>query len=154
MQDGGKEIEVGYKLAADAGVALDDILSRSQNVGKQVVQISRAAQELQGLSSGMVDAIDRINRIVEQNATATQEMATSSGRVSKAVEITTDVAEDTSAASQEVSANVEEMSAQAEEVLAAAQSLTETAEDLDKTLALFTTNRGAGIAKAATRISR
>ena len=154
MQDGGKEIEVGYKLAADAGVALDDILSRSQNVGKQVVQISRAAQELQGLSSGMVDAIDRINRIVEQNATATQEMATSSGRVSKAVEITTDVAEDTSAASQEVSANVEEMSAQAEEVLAAAQSLTETAEDLDKTLALFKTNRGAGIAKAATRSSR
>ena len=154
MQDGGKEIEVGYKLAADAGVALDDILSRSQNVGKQVVQISRAAQELQGLSSGMVDAIDRINRIVEQNATATQEMATSSGRVSKAVEITTDVAEDTSAASQEVSANVEEMSAQAEEVLAAAQSLTETAEDLDKTLALFKTNRGAGIAKAANRSSR
>ena len=154
MQDGGKEIEVGYKLAADAGVALDDILSRSQNVGKQVVQISRAAQELQGLSSGMVDAIDRINRIVDQNATATQEMATSSGRVSKAVEITTDVAEDTSAASQEVSANVEEMSAQAEEVLAAAQSLTETAEDLDKTLALFKTNRGAGIAKAATRSSR
>ena len=151
MPDGGKEIEVGYKLAADAGVALDDILSRSQNVGKQVVQISRAAQELQGLSSGMVDAIDRINRIVEQNAAATQEMATSSGRVSKAVEITTDVAEDTSAASQEVSANVEEMSAQAEEVLAAAQSLTETAEDLDKTLALFKTREGTGFAKAANR---
>lgn len=150
MQVGGKEIEVGYKLAADAGVALDDILARSQNVGKQVVQISRAAQELEGLSTGMVDAIDRINRIVEQNAAATQQMATSSGRVSKAVEITTDVAEDTSAASQQVSANVEEMSAQAEEVLAAAHSLTETAEDLDKTLALFKTS-GSSHAKAATR---
>ncbi len=154
MQDGGKEIEVGYKLAADAGVALDDILARSQNVGKQVVQISRAAQELQGLSSGMVDAIDRINRIVEQNATATQEMATSSGRVSKAVEITKDVAEDTSAASQEVSANVEEMSAQAEEVLAAAQSLTETADDLEKTMALFKTDEGRGFARGAGRSVR
>ncbi|MDM7998623.1 MAG: methyl-accepting chemotaxis protein [Dehalococcoidia bacterium] len=151
MQVGGKEIEVGYKLAADAGVALDDILARSQNVGKQVVQISKAAQELEGLSSGMVEAIERINKIVEQNAAATQQMAASSGRVSKAVQVTTDVAADTSAASQEVSANVEEMSAQAEEVLAAAQSLTETAEDLDKTLALFKTAGNTGPSRTASR---
>jgi len=140
MQEGGKEIEVGYTLAADAGVALDDILARSENVGKQVEHISAAARELQELSGSMVEAMERINRIVEQNAAASEQMTASSGKVSKAVKITADVAEDNSAASQEVSASVEEMSAQVEEVLAAAQSLTDTADDLEKTMSLFNTD--------------
>jgi methyl-accepting chemotaxis protein len=154
MQEGGKDIEVGYKLAADAGVALDDILARSQNVGKQVEQISRASRELQGLSSGMVETIDRINRIVEQNAVATQQMTASSGKVATAIEVTASAAEDNSAASQEVSASVEEMSAQVEEVLAASQSLTETADDLEKTMALFKTGDTAAAVKAASRSTR
>ncbi len=132
MKEGGREIEVGYKLAADAGVALDDILGRSGRVGKQVEQISRAARELQDLSSGMVEAIERINRIVEQNAAATQEMMASSGAVSRAVESTAGVAEENSASSEEVSASVEEMSAHVEEVLAAVQALTDMADDLER----------------------
>lgn len=143
MQDGGKEIEVGYKLAADAGVALDDILGRSERVGRQVEQISRAARELQDLSSGMVEAMDRINRIVEQNAAATQEMMASSGTVSRAIESTAGVAEENSAASEEVSASVEEMSAHVEEVLAAAQSLTDTADELERSMAAFKTDESA-----------
>jgi methyl-accepting chemotaxis protein len=154
MQEGGKDIEVGYKLAADAGVALDDILARSQNVGKQVEQISRASRELQGLSSGMVETIDRINRIVEQNAVATHQMTSSSGKVATAIEVTASAAEDNSAASQEVSASVEEMSAQVEEVLAASQSLTETADDLERTMALFKTGDTAAAVKAASRSTR
>jgi len=149
MKEGGKEVEVGYKLAADAGVALDDILGRSQRVGRQVEQISRAARDLQELSSGMVEATDRIKRIVGQNAAATQEMTASSGAVSGAIESTAGVAEGNSAATEEVSASVEEMSAQVEEVLAAAQSLTDTADDLKKTMALFKTDEGAATAKAA-----
>jgi len=149
MHEGGKDIEMGYKLAADAGVALDDILGRSERVGRQVEQISRAARELQELSSGMVEAIDRINRIVEQNAAATEEMMASSGAVSKAVESTAGVAEENSAASEEVSASVEEMSAQVEEVLAAAQSLTDTADELERSMAIFKTDGGAATDKAA-----
>ncbi len=139
MKEGGKDVEVGYKLAADAGVALDDILARSQTVGRQVGQISRAAQELEGLSSGMVEAIDRISRIVEQNAAATMQMTTSSGTVTKSVESTAGVAQENSAAAEQVAASVEEVSAQVEESLAAAQSLTETADDLEGTMALFKT---------------
>jgi methyl-accepting chemotaxis protein len=140
MQEGGKEVEVGYRLAADAGVALDDILARSERVGRQVEQISRAARELEALSTGMVEAMDRINRIVEQNAAATDEMMESAGVVSKAVESTAGVAEENSAASQEVSASVEEMSAQLEETLAAAQSLTDSASEMERSMAAFKTS--------------
>jgi methyl-accepting chemotaxis protein len=137
MQQGSKDVEVGYKLATDAGGALDDILDRSRSVAKQVERISVAAQDLQGLSSGMVEAIDRINRIVEQNAAATEQMTQSSGVVSKSVETTASVAEENSAASQEVSASVEEMSAQVEETLAAAQSLADMSEEMERAVAAF-----------------
>ena len=141
MQQGSKDVEVGYKLAADAGGALDNILDRSRSVAKQVEQISVAAQELQGLSSGMVEAIDRINRIVEQNAAATEQMTESSGVVSKSVEATAGVAEENSAASQEVSASVEEMSAQVEQTLAAAQSLADMSEEMERAVAAFNVGR-------------
>jgi methyl-accepting chemotaxis protein len=145
MQQGSKEVEVGYKLATDAGGALDDILTRSQSVGKEVEQISSAAQELQSLSSGMVEAIDQINRIVEQNAAATEQMAKTSGAVSKSVEATASVAEENSAASEEVSASVEEMSAQVEETLAAAQSLSDMSEEMERAVSVFKVgSRGEG----------
>ena len=137
MQQGSQEVEIGYKLAMDAGGALDDILGRSQSVGVQVEQISAAAQELQSLSGSMVQAIERINRIVEQNAVATQQMTASSSVVSRSVETTASVAEENSASSEEVSASVEEMSAQVEETLAAAQSLADMSEEMARSVEIF-----------------
>lgn len=150
MNEGGREVEAGYKLAADSGVALDDILARSQRVGRQVEQVSRASWELKELSSSMVERMDRIKRIAEQTAAASKDMAISSESVLNAVESIACVAEENGAASEEVSASVEEMSAQAEEVLAAAHSLTDTADILEKTMALFKTDQGVGNAKADT----
>ncbi len=137
MKQGSQDVEVGYKLATDAGAALDGILDRSRSVARQVEQISAAAQDLQSLSSGMVDAIDRINRIVEQNAAATAQMTDSSGIMSRSVESTAGVAEENSAASQEVSASVEQMSAQVAETLAAAQSVADMSEEMERAVARF-----------------
>ncbi|MDM7999622.1 MAG: methyl-accepting chemotaxis protein [Dehalococcoidia bacterium] len=137
MQVGTKEVEMGNKLASEAGGALDNILEKSQQVGVQVEQILQAARELDNLSGGMVEAIERINRIVEQNAAATEEMTASSETVSKLIESSAGVAEENSAASQQVSASVEEMSAQVEEALAAAQSLAEMSEAMERAVAVF-----------------
>ena len=139
MQQGGREVEGGYKLAADAGEALDDILERARDVGRQVEQISRAAQELDALSDDMVKVIDRINKIVEQNVVATEQMSESALNMSRSVETTSAVAEENSAAAQEVSASAEEMSAQVEEVLASAQSLADMSEELEKSVMVFRT---------------
>lgn len=142
MQQGGREVEDGYRLAADAGGALDDILERARDVGRQVDQISSAAQELDALSADMVKVIDRINRIVEQNVAATEQMSASSGNMSRSVETTSAVAEENSAAAQEVSASAEEMSAQVEEVLASAQSLADMSGELERSVTVFRTEAG------------
>ena len=145
MQQGSSEVEAGYKLATDAGGSLDDILTRSQNVKRQVAEISTASQALKDLSREMVETIQKITRIVEENSAATEEMTASSSVASRAVEATAGVAEENSAASEEVSASVEEMSAQVQETLAAAQSLTEMSEEMERTVAVFKTRRDLGV---------
>lgn len=137
MQQGSKDVETGYLLAADAGASLDAILERSQTVGKQVERISTAAKQLNAFSSEMVEAIDRINRVVEQNAAATEQMTENSRAVSGSVGSSATIAEDNSAAAQEVSASVEEMSAQVEQTLAAAQSLTDMSEEMEQSVSVF-----------------
>jgi methyl-accepting chemotaxis protein len=145
MEHGIREVDGGYKLATDAGQALDDILARSQNVKKQVAGISAAAQTLKDLSREMVATIQKINKTAEENSAVTEEMTASSRVVSRAVEATASVAEENSAASEEVSASVEEMSAQVEETLAAAQSLTEMSEEMEKKVAVFKIGQDIGI---------
>lgn len=137
MEQGSKDVETGYLLAADAGTSLDAILDRSQSVGKQVERISIAAKQLHAFSSEMVEAIDRINRVVEQNAAATEQMMENSKAVSGSVGDSAGIAEQNSAAAQEVSASVEEMSAQVEETLAAAQSLTDMSEEMQQSVSVF-----------------
>jgi methyl-accepting chemotaxis protein len=137
MQQGSKDVETGYLLAADAGASLDAILERSQTVGKQVERISTAAKQLNAFSSEMVEAIDRINRVVEQTAAATEQMTENSKTVSGSVGNSAGIAVENSAAAQEVSASVEEMSAQVEETLAAAQSLTDMSEEMERSVSVF-----------------
>ena len=140
MGRGGKEVEAGYGLASEAGKALDDILERAQVVGKQVNQISAAAEELNALSGNMVSVIQQISRTIDENAAAAETMAESSSLVSGAIENLGGVAEENSASAEEVSASVEEMSAGVEEVLASAQSLAEMSEGLEKSVAAFKTD--------------
>jgi methyl-accepting chemotaxis protein len=140
MVQGTQEVEAGYKMAMDAGGALDEILTRSQNVKKQVSEISVATGALKDLSREMTGAMQRIIKIVEENAAATEEMTASSDTVAKAVEATAGVAEENSSASEEVSASTEQMSAQVQEALAAAQSLSETAEGMQKLVEVFRTD--------------
>ena len=137
MQEGSKDVETGYLLAADAGGSLDAILERSQTVGNQVERISIAAKQLNAFSSEMVAAIDRINTVVEQNAAATEQMIQNSKAVSGSVGSSAGIAVENSAAAQEVSASVEEMSAQVEETLAAAQSLTDMSDEMEKSVSVF-----------------
>jgi methyl-accepting chemotaxis protein len=140
MERGSREVESGYGLAAEAGKALDDILESSRAVGKQVNQITAAAEELNALSGNMVNVIQQISKTIEQNAAATEAMAGNSASVSNSIESVSSVAGENSASAQEVSASVEEMSAGVEEVLASAQTLAEMSADLKASVAAFKTD--------------
>jgi methyl-accepting chemotaxis protein len=140
MQAGSKEVANGYDLANSAGQALDDILSKAREVGKQVEQINGASTQLSTLSTEMVKLTDSISSIVEENTAATEQMAASSRQVSKSVEGVAGVAEQNSAATQQVSASAQEISAQVEEVVASTHSLNQMAEGFEKLVAKYKLN--------------
>lgn len=132
-------MESGYGLAAEAGKALDDILQNSQAAGKQVDQITTAAEELNALSANMANVIGQITRTMDENAAATEAMAESSSKVSTSMESVGSVAEQNSASAEQVSASVEEMSASVEEVSASAQTLAQMSVDLQESVGAFKT---------------
>ena len=137
MEKGTKEVDSGYELANKAGLALDDILERTKDVGMQVEQISSAAEELTAMSTEMVKLSDNISAIVEENTAATEEMAATAKQVSKSVEGVAGVAEENSAATEQVSAAAEEISAQVEEVVASGTTLQGMAGEFDKLVAKY-----------------
>jgi methyl-accepting chemotaxis protein len=137
MHQGGKEVDSGYRLASDAGQALDAILTKSKDVNKQVDRILAAADQLNTLSARTVEAIDRISRIIEQNAAATEQMVRGSKEVSASVETSASVAEHNISAAEDVSISVEKMSAQVEEALSAAHSLAEMSDEMERAVSVF-----------------
>jgi methyl-accepting chemotaxis protein len=137
MEKGTQEVAGGYELASKAGQSLDDILSRSKDMGVQVEQISGAAQQLTAMSSEMVKLSDSISAIVEQNTAATEQMSATARQVSRSVESVAGVAEQNSAASEQVSAAAEEISAQTEQVVASGSGLQTMAADFEKLLSKY-----------------
>jgi len=130
MDEGMVEVENGVVRANEAGQALGNILSASEQVNYQVAEIAAAAHQMTSSAGGMVSAMDTVSAVVEENTAATQQMAASSGEVIEAIEGIFTISEENSAAIQEVSAATQELNAQTEEVTASAHTLSEMAQRL------------------------
>ncbi len=152
MKKGTREVDGGYELANKAGQSLDEILSRSKDMGVQVEQISSAAQQLRDMSKEMVQLSDNISAIVEQNTASTEEMAATAKQVSQSVEIVAGVAEENSASTHEVSAAAEEISNQMRSVVASGSVLSAISGDFNQLVARHKLN-GNGHGKDATAAS-
>ncbi|MGA2368448.1 MAG: methyl-accepting chemotaxis protein [Dehalococcoidia bacterium] len=123
MTKGTEEVASGYELATRAGCSLDEILTKSKEMGKEVEQISSATQQLSNMSTEMVKLSDNISAIAEENTAITESMDETVKQVSKSVEEVASVSEQNSASTEEVSAAAEEISAQSHEVVASSTAL-------------------------------
>ncbi|MBM3132337.1 MAG: PAS domain-containing protein [Chloroflexi bacterium] len=137
MQEGAQEVKDGYKLASQAGDALEDILKATAAVSDQIEQISAGAEQISASTNELVSVIDNVGSITEMNTAATQQMASTSEEVGKSIESVAGVAEENSAATEEVSASAEEMGAQVEEIIVSSQSLKEMAKGLQEAITAF-----------------
>jgi methyl-accepting chemotaxis protein len=137
MEEGSKEVEVGFETANQAGKALTDILNAAKAVQDQAVLAARASDQMKLASDELVSSVDSVSTIVEKNTASTDKMAANSTEISRSIENIASVSEENSAAVEEVSASTEEMSAQVEEVTASATVLSEMAQALKKVVEQF-----------------
>jgi methyl-accepting chemotaxis protein len=132
MEKGTDQVTGGYELATRAGGALEEILSRSKEMGEKVIMISAATQELTYTSTEMVKLSDNISAVVEENTVATEEMSATAKQVARSIESVAGIAEQNSASTEEVSASAEEISAQMREVAGSCQTMLKVAGDFTK----------------------
>ncbi len=151
MAEGATETDAGARVAADAGVALQEILAAVGSVNSQMGRIASGSEDLRGAGAEMVsvvtdvrtvvesvgDSVTSIAGVAEQNSSATEQMRGTARSVGDAIQSIAGVAEENSAATEQVSASSEEMTAQVEEVTAAAHSLGAIADDLHAKVATF-----------------
>ena len=137
MEDGTRQVEIGFESANQAGAALSDILTAAEAVSHQASLASEASRKMKLASEELVAAVSSVSAVVEENTASTEEMAANSSEISKAIENIASISEENSAAVEEVSASAEEMSAQVEEVNASANSLSEMAQQLKEVVAQF-----------------
>jgi methyl-accepting chemotaxis protein len=143
MESGTRDVEQGGELAAQAGRALQEILTAMERTNAQVQSISAAAQRIAESSASAVKVMDAVSRVSEQSSAATQQMAASSEQVSGVITQVSAVSQQTAASAQQVSASAQEMSASTEEIAASAQSLSRMAQELQGVVARFRLRSGA-----------
>jgi methyl-accepting chemotaxis protein len=137
MDEGGKEVENGVRLANESGEALGAILKAAEAVYRQAEEAGKGAALMSAASNQLVTAVDGVSAVVEENTAATEEMAAGTSEVTRAIENIAAVSEENSAAIEEVSAAAQQMSAQVAEVTTSAQLLAKMARSLQDAVSQF-----------------
>jgi len=137
MNEGGKEVENGVRLANESGEALGAILKAAEAVYRQAEEAGAGTTQMSAASNQLVTAVDGVSAVVEENTAATEELAAGTSEVTKAIENIAAVSEENSAAIEEVSASAEEMSSQVTDVTNSARLLANMAGNLLKVVAQF-----------------
>ncbi|MDY6833860.1 MAG: HAMP domain-containing methyl-accepting chemotaxis protein [Chloroflexota bacterium] len=137
MEEGTGQVQEGYRLASEAGEALEEIQKASNVVSGQIEQITTRADQVGSCTSELVRIIDSVSAVTEQNSAATGDMSASASQVSMSVNVVTGVIEENTAAAEEVSASAEEMNAEVIEIVASADMLREMADNLQSLVSRF-----------------
>jgi len=132
MGKGTNEVENGGKLAANAGIAIEEMMGSIMQVITQIAKVSENADQMAAASSQVSKAIDQIAAISEENSATAEEVASSTNQLVSAVDSIAAVSEEAAASAEEVSASSQEQSASVEEISAQVQSLAGMSDELDK----------------------
>jgi methyl-accepting chemotaxis protein len=137
MEEGGREVENGVRLASESGQALAAILKAAEEVYRQAEQAGKGAAQMSAASTQLVGAVDGFSAVVEENTAATEELTAGTHEVTRSIENIAAVSEQNSASMEQVSASTEEISAQVDEVTSSARKLSEMARNLQAAVAQF-----------------
>ncbi|WP_020611035.1 methyl-accepting chemotaxis protein [Sediminispirochaeta bajacaliforniensis] len=82
----GELIESSVKIAEQAGTAIDDLVPEIMNTSKLVREISAATEEQENSASQIGKGVEQLDRIVQDNAAASEELAASAEELSAQAE--------------------------------------------------------------------
>jgi methyl-accepting chemotaxis protein len=75
MEEGTKQVEEGVKTTTQAGDALKEIISMSENVGEMITHIATAATEQSSATEEINNNMEQISKLVKESADGAQQSA-------------------------------------------------------------------------------
>ncbi len=132
-----ENVEAGRAITAQAGQALDSIITSVEQSARAMEQIAADVNDLSGGAGRIVASADAIAGLAESSAVSAEGMATGTGRVTAAILQVSAMSEETSAAAEQVSASTEELTAQTQELANTAAHMTRLAVSLDQAARRF-----------------
>ncbi|HEX2952153.1 MAG TPA: methyl-accepting chemotaxis protein [Armatimonadota bacterium] len=136
-----QEVEGGVTMANRAGQALSEILKATEQVTRQITDVSAICDEVENNAMDVLKAIENVSSAAEEATAATEEMAASSSEVTRAIEHVAAVTEQSSAAAEELSAAAEEQNASVEEMTASSKELADMSARTRELLEQFTVSQ-------------
>lgn len=137
MSRGLSEVQNGTALAADAGVALEQIVRMSEDAAGQVAAIATAAQGVTRNAANVVQAFDSVASVTEESTAATEEMAAGANQVQAATGRVADISRQNAGGAEAVSAAMSQLGASSAQVAAAAEELERVAAGLQTQVSRF-----------------
>lgn len=131
MKEDTIQVEEGSKLAQEAGVALNKILSATNEVANQIKYVTQTAVELKVGAEKVASAMGEIAAVAQENTASSEQVAADGQQVVQVIDNIAAIAQQTAASSQEVSASAEEQTASIEQMTAASEELAGMAESLE-----------------------
>lgn len=135
MEASHREVEEGASRSEEAGSALQQILTVSQAVYKQVEAVSDTTKEMSEAVTAVFASVAEVRGFTEQSGSEVTRMAADARHVSQAI---TSVA----SISEEAAAGAEEMSAAAQEVSASTQTVSATIQEQSASISEITVAAG------------
>jgi methyl-accepting chemotaxis protein len=140
MQISRDGVKTSKQQADQAGQVLEIILSSVKDVYGQAQSAFNSTRRIQELATTLNTTVATVSRVVNQNASAAQEMDGSYSRVASAMQGIAELSKQNGASAREVSDSTGEMRKQADQVNAAAEALNDLASSLQETIQQFNLN--------------
>jgi methyl-accepting chemotaxis protein len=116
MNDGLSSVEIGFKVASDAGNALSKIVESSKQSAAMSFSIERSTTEQAKAALLVTGAMEKVKNMVAQVAKATSEQSKGAGLITKATEKVRDVASRVKLATEEQQLSAKFMSESMEQI--------------------------------------
>lgn len=137
MAVGVENVEAGRGITAEAGTALESIITSVQTSALQMQKIAADVQGLAAAATRIVVSADTIAQQAERSADHASQTATGTTRVAEAIAQVSATSEQTSSSAEQISASTEQLSAQSEELAATANVMSAFAQSLTDAASRF-----------------
>jgi methyl-accepting chemotaxis protein len=137
MEAGTGEVQVGTRLAQEAGTGLQRILEAVEETQRQIESISAASEEISAASTNVVEATHHLSAIAEENAATASQMLSSARSVAELVSAVEAGARSNQVCSGAMAGATEKVRTAVDETVACAGQVSATSTRLRETVGRF-----------------